>query len=213
MRLWELENGDGDDVGIDYAGGVGDLRPEELADPDDAEGAGVVAMDEGIPEQFADIVGLNGGPEEQGHVAQVAGNDPGEPIQPQAQAAPIPQPQHELQREGPLVLRINQAPRQPAPAAPAVPEPPQRRLRNRGPAQNHPVNGNVAPRVNLRQARRNRAEPDQGQRVQPGAEDQVAARQAWVQMFVEMALNDQEDMMEWDSEDEEDAGAWEIPVR
>jgi E3 ubiquitin-protein ligase RNF14 len=45
------------------------------------------------------------------------------------------------------------------------------------------------------------------------AQGQEAAHQAWVQMFVEMALNDEEDQLDWDSDDEEDAAAWEIPVR
>jgi hypothetical protein len=45
------------------------------------------------------------------------------------------------------------------------------------------------------------------------AQQQEAAHQAWVQRFVQMALNDEEDQLEWDSDDEEDAAAWEIPVR
>jgi E3 ubiquitin-protein ligase RNF14 len=41
---------------------------------------------------------------------------------------------------------------------------------------------------------------------------QEAAHQEWVQRFVQMALNDEEDQVEWESE-EEDAAAWAIPVR
>jgi E3 ubiquitin-protein ligase RNF14 len=51
-------------------------------------------------------------------------------------------------------------------------------------------------------------------RQEVGGRDDAAmqAHQQWVQMFVQMALKDEEDLVEWDS-DEEDAAAWEIPVR
>ena len=48
---------------------------------------------------------------------------------------------------------------------------------------------------------------------QPVAAPQEAAHRAWVQHFVQMALNDEEDLLDWDSDDEEDVGAWDIPVR
>jgi E3 ubiquitin-protein ligase RNF14 len=44
------------------------------------------------------------------------------------------------------------------------------------------------------------------------AANQEAAQQAWVQMFVQMALNDEEDLLDSDDEDD-DGAAWEIPVR
>jgi E3 ubiquitin-protein ligase RNF14 len=44
------------------------------------------------------------------------------------------------------------------------------------------------------------------------AQAQEAAHQQWLQRFVQMALVDEEDQVEWDSDDE-DAAAWEIPVR
>jgi len=52
-----------------------------------------------------------------------------------------------------------------------------------------------------------------GARQLHNAAAQDALHQAWVQRFVELALNDEEDLIEWDSDDEENPGAWEIPVR
>ncbi|KAI1004215.1 hypothetical protein K3495_g3997 [Podosphaera aphanis] len=85
MRLWELEGGDGDDVGLEYAGG----RRERAND--------------NIVEELPEIV------------LPLAGPPPAAP----ARAATIAAPRLlELQREGPLVLRINQIPG--VPQAPAV---------------------------------------------------------------------------------------------
>lgn len=178
MRLWELEEGDGDDVGIGYAGGVARNIPEEVAEIE--------------PEQ-----------EEVGEfeVLEMANDEPHD----QPAQGPIDDaPQAALQREGPLVLRINQLPPQVV-VAPAVPDPPppQNRQRQRGP---------------LRQAGRG-----QGRRVvlprngngnaAPLDRDaQEAAQREWVQRFVQMALNDEEDQLDSDDEDD-DAAAWEIPVR
>jgi E3 ubiquitin-protein ligase RNF14 len=39
------------------------------------------------------------------------------------------------------------------------------------------------------------------------------ANRQWVQEFVQMALNDEEDQMEWDSSDEDHPEAWVIPER
>ena len=222
MRLWELEGGDGDDVGIGYAGGARDAaapEPEDVvhAAADEVEfGPEAVEVLEPFDNQAREEFRLEmEGLLADGNVGRggwVALNDP-------VPAPPAPA-QPEAQREGPLILRINQAPRQPAPAvAPAVPDPPRAGRRNRrGPPQRQAAHQNANPRpppggpagrrvVRPQHRQQDRADP----RV--GPVQQEAAHQAWVQMFVQMALNDEEDQLDWDSDDEEDAAAWEIPVR
>jgi hypothetical protein len=44
------------------------------------------------------------------------------------------------------------------------------------------------------------------------AQGVAAANQAWVHNFVRLALADEEDLVEWDSDEEEDMN-WQIPVR
>ncbi|KAF4632723.1 hypothetical protein G7Y89_g5408 [Cudoniella acicularis] len=177
MRLWELEGGDGDDVGIGFAGG------NRMPDPEDIE------------------------PDNQ--ILEVEEPDDQEPVPP-----PVPEvvvieppapPQEALQREGPLVLRINQLPPRPAPA-PVVPDPPRGGRNQRQPPNARGAVGRQGGRGN---GRPRRVPRPQGP-VEPDPLGQEAAQQAWVQMFVQMALNDEEDQL--DSDDEED-GAWEIPVR
>ncbi|KAG0648208.1 RING-type E3 ubiquitin transferase itt1 [Hyphodiscus hymeniophilus] len=229
MRLWELEAGDGDDVGIGFGGGVAEQpEAEEIEIPEEEElnlgdladevirrlqNAGPGQREE-LEDAFA--LALGGGPEAREAFAAVPH---GEPIAPA---------QQELQREGPLVLRINAAPPPPPPAAPAVPDAPQPGRRN-----GHPRRGNLNHRIDPRLAGIRAAAPMGGvRRAQPAragrrqearadarvgaapqahGQEQEAAHQAWVQRFVELALNDQEDQL--DSDDEEDAAAWEIPVR
>jgi E3 ubiquitin-protein ligase RNF14 len=180
MRLWELEEGDGDDVGIGYAGGAR-RAPDEVA--------GI----EPEPEGFLEIVEM--------------AND--EPHALPAQGPINEAPQEALQREGPLILRINQLPPQPAPAFPDPPQVNNRQGRNRG---NHPPNQRPG---------RPQPQPGQGRRVvrprnEPAPplnrEQQEAAQREWVQRFVQMAMDDEEDELESDDEDD-DAAAWEIPVR
>ncbi|KAM3073456.1 hypothetical protein ACMFMG_004646 [Clarireedia jacksonii] len=191
MRLWELEGGDGDDVGIGYVGGHQRARPVEE-----------------IPEEELVVFEVE---EPEPEVEEPAAEEPGD--------------RRELEREGPLVLRINQA-RGAAQAAPAVPDAPQaprnNRVAPRGNRQNR-GNGNAnnrAPRVGAPAARPRAVNPQQIPRqVAPAGdlirdpEEQNAANQAWVQRFVQMALNDEEDQIEWDSDDEDNHAAWEIPVR
>jgi len=185
MRLWELEEGDGDDV---VPGGG---RPVEIPDEEEElEEAPVEVVNEAAAApavEFPEIV-----------------------VQ-----EPPPAPRDELEREGPLVLRINQVP-QPVPVAPAIRDPPAANQQNRGPqrqaAQNVrrqpgiPIGGRRAGRPHNRQ----RDREDLGR--QRAAANQEAAQQAWVQMFVRMALNDEEDQLDSDDEDD-DGAAWEIPVR
>lgn len=237
MRLWELEGGDGDDVGIGYAGGR-----------HDAEAAQFAELEEDVPviaeEGFAIV------------------EDPRVAPQAQAEAAPPPPPpgppQPALVRENPLVLRINELPARPPPPAQEAPAPRQnfarQAPRNHAPQQNQPgpfvqrqpgrrhaaaVARLAAERQAEDEQRRNRQHnrqvprqqprraPRQNQNVPvivaPVANVNVDERdrgvaideegQAWVQNFVQMALNDQEDLIDWDSDDEEDLGRWDIPVR
>ncbi|KUJ11425.1 RWD-domain-containing protein [Mollisia scopiformis] len=189
MRLWELEGGDGDDVGIGYAGGV---RPVEIPpDPQEREIEVAVA---------ADIVN-----NELRDIPEIV--EPGDEDEP-------PEPRPEIQREGPLVLRINQPL---PPPAPAVPDPPPAaNVRNRPQRQQQP-NRRVNNPAPVRGGLNRRREPHQRQQIRDaqaqaqGAAEQEEANQRWVRMFVQMAMNDEEDQL--DSDDEDDAAAWEIPVR
>jgi E3 ubiquitin-protein ligase RNF14 len=185
MRLWELEEGDGD--GVVPGGG----RPVEI--PDEEEELEEVPVE----------------------VANEAAAAPAVEFPEIVVQEPPPAPRDELEREGPLVLRINQVP-QPVLVAPAVRDPPAANQQNRGPqhqaAQNVrrqpgiPIGGRRAGRPHNRQRDREDLER------QRAAANQEAAQQAWVQMFVRMALNDEEDQLDSDDEDD-DGAAWEIPVR
>lgn len=209
MRLWELEGGDGDDVGIGFAGGAHEMAPEEIVEViEDDNGEPLnLALAENNPEVPANRI-ING----QNNIANIRDD-----------AIPAPAAQQH-QREGPLVLRINQIPQHPAPAVQAAPLPARgNRPQPRGaqaPAFQFGQNRVIDPRpAGIRQAA-----PLAGRRAQRGVERAIAAEeagaqareaahQAWVQRFVQMALNDEEDQLDWDSDDEEDAAAWEIPVR
>ncbi|KAG9232113.1 RWD domain-containing protein [Amylocarpus encephaloides] len=184
MRLWELEGGDGNDVGQGYAGG------RQMANPEDVV---PVELVQDVPEIEAPVVVQE------------------EPV---AEVAVDPVPQAPLQREGPLVIRINHFPPQPLQAPPIL-DPPRGGRRNRRPGQQQrqpqpqPQNFRGGPQAGRRlpriRAPRNNPVPE------PHPLGQEAAQQAWVQMFVRMAMNDEEDQL--DSDDEADGGLWEIPVR
>lgn len=189
MRLWEREAGEGDDFVVGYADGVQEIDHEE-------------------------VVVLDGRLDEPPVEAPVVLEPAQEPVIVEAR------PQGELQREGPLVLRINAPPPPPraVPAVPDAPEParnrrrgmPNRRIPRPGAArQGEPIGAGFV-RGGGRGAARQEAVI---QAREAAAQQQEAAHQAWVQRFVQMALNDEEDQLEWDSDDEEDAAAWEIPVR
>jgi len=231
MRLWELEAGDGDDVGIGYAGGAQVPEPEDIIEivsddePDDLEG-GLADVGPRGPELLngaGDVRDGRAPPAEALHnerVEHVVGDN--------NQPAPGPEPPaQQLQREGPLVLRINAVP-QPAPTVAAVPDPPQP-AQPAQPAQRHRQQrrGNPNRRIDHRPADIRQAGPPggRGRGLRPqqpagrgqardvaAAQAQEAAHQQWLQRFVQMALVDEEDQVEWDSDDE-DAAAWEIPVR
>lgn len=226
MRLWELEAGDGDDVGIGYGGGVhrepelGEIEiPDEEEEPGFDELAGEVIRRlrdaeprrrEELENAFAEALG--GGQDAREALARV----------PHGHPEPQP-PQQELQREGPLVLRINQVAPAAVPAVPVVPDLPQPARRNGHLRRGNPIHRVVDPRPagaraaapvgGARRLQLGRPGRRQDARADAVGQGQEAANQAWVQMFVEMALNDEEDQLDWDSDDEEDAAAWEIPVR
>lgn len=134
MRLWELEEGDGDE-----ADRIGDREARERAMRN-------VEMEEEenvfVPLEVADAV-VEPVP------APVVVEEP-EPEQPV-----VIQPA--LQREGPLVLRINQLPPQPLPA-PAAPEP-ARRHRNQ--------NNNNRPQQQNRNAMRDPNAARRQRRINP----------------------------------------------
>ncbi|KAI1498233.1 RWD domain-containing protein [Biscogniauxia marginata] len=216
MRLWELEGGDGGDVGIAYEGG-GAMRNAEVA-------AG----------QYGQHLEIVGQPRQaRGDVRDEAEDRPPQeaPADPRGQAQPGPeQPrrpgqQHDgrvaIAREGPLVLRIggNAPPargraairRQPGPAIPhaqaQAANDAQRRGRGNRRGRNLGVNrqnrnviqGQHQPVDNNGHNGQNRMGIDDPLR----GDNQLDPRQeAWIRQFVQLALNDQEDLVEWDSDDE-----------
>jgi len=219
MRLWELEGGDGADVDRGYAGGLFVQREAE-----DREDRGMVAwedpwIDDGwnaVDDSEEEEAGGGGGGGEE--PIEEANRDN---IQPAAVArAPVA-------RLAPLVIQLFDEPRarpQPVAAVPAqrqqpVPRPP-RRHAGRG-----QVGAAAGARAAPAQAAHRRAAPRPAVALAPArvlvgpnrdapiANPQEADQRAWIQNFVQMALNDEEDLVDWDSDDEEDIGAWEIPVR
>lgn len=242
MRLWELEGGDGDNVGIGFAGGDR-MNPEDLEDEDQD---GFFIGDEGAP----------GLPGEAPAVEQ--------PFLPPPAAPPAPAVAgHVL--EAPLVLRLD-IPVQPrvqlqAPPPPAVGRrqaaavnrlargggpvgvnrrrnagqgrfPPERFVRRPEvlalagqPLQ--PENNLIqdARRVLQDVAQRRRQNPNLPQdpvvrqllqRPPPAHENMNAAelvqQRDWLERFIQLAINDEED--DWDSdEDDEDDEAWQIQPR
>lgn len=185
MRLWELEEGDGDDV---IPGGP---RPVEIPDEEEEEHE------------------LEPPVEVDNEVAAA----PAVPAPEDAVEAPPQVHRNQLEREGPLVLRINQVP-QAAPVAPAVADPRANNQRNGGPQRPAEVRRQPGiPNGGRRAGRPHRRQRDREDlERQRAAANQEAAQQAWVQMFVRMALNDEEDQLDSDDENEDEA-AWEIPVR
>ncbi|KAG9246345.1 RWD domain-containing protein [Calycina marina] len=185
QRLWELEGGDGDDVGIGFFG-VGEHVEEddenEFIEEDDV-GNDLANQPHHAVVQ-GDVFGL--APAEVVEQARLLA-----PREPAANRAPI-------EREGPLVLRINQLPRVAGPAALVAPA-----QANPGAAVPHPGRQNA------------RAGQEARHRVRANNEAEGAvldeANQAWVRMFVQMALNDEEDQL--DSDDEGDNAIFDIHVR
>lgn len=200
MRLWELEEGDGDDVGIGFAGGGGaraggapvpveQIIPE-IEEPDDNE-----AGAEELARRDREV-------RERRERDNARGGENAQPAQPA------------VAREGPLVLRI--AGGQPAGAGhggpraagapPRAPEPPARG----GQRQQHPPRGHVGPRGGRggggggaprggagqgRQAAAHGRPHLNGANIEPDVRGLDEAQQAWVRQFVQLALEDQEHVL------------------
>ncbi|EGU72099.1 hypothetical protein FOPG_06295 [Fusarium oxysporum f. sp. conglutinans race 2 54008] len=217
MRLWELEGGDGDDVGLGFVGGRGPVADAPAA-LDDIE---LMPLPEVIESDDSD------GEDE----ANVQGNN--RPLGGQGQGI-------EIAREGPLVIRLvdNQARDGRRAIPPAAPDAPQQ-LAGRG--HNGPPRGPAGrgrgargagrgggavargrgggggggggargggavanrQRVNQRQPQLPQQAQGQDENNQDGLDP---AQEAWVRRFVQMALNDEEDLVDGDSD--EDDGNW-----
>jgi E3 ubiquitin-protein ligase RNF14 len=202
MRLWELEGGDGAEVGLDFEGGVRDpQRQARHAAPQRAQMLPVVNI---IPEIEEPDDGDDDTDDEAGLAAAGGGL-------------------FEVAREGPLVLRIGAEPAPgqggrrpvppPAPAAPVAAAQPARGGRgghgvNRG-AQRGRVNRGLGPRgrggdrQNLQQQEGNQGARNVRQAVGNNMDDFAhlnAQHAAWVRRFVQMALRDEE----LDEDEEED---------
>lgn len=211
QRLWELEAGDGDDVGIGFAGGVEQRQAVErnaliaeiqAEDLEQAQPAG-----DGPPElvdRLRDIVARDPAADaapagELNRLDQDRAIEAMQVLEQQAlvqQAAAAP-----AVREGPLVLRINHVPVPPAqvPVAPRVPDAPRRRQGQR--ALPRPVG----------QAARQANNAREGARLEAAAQARDAAAHRWMERFLQAAANDEEDLL--DSDEEGDDAAWRIEAR
>lgn len=201
MRLWELEAGDGDDVGLGYIGG------REL---------GRVPVG---GEELAEIIPEIEEPESEDDTE--SDNEEALELNPPVEVA----------REAPLVLRLmdNQPRREPAPQPPPPPARAARggrgqanRPQGRGRAHQYAVpaggphrRGQPAPRA--ARGHRHRAGRGNARHQNPqeaGAPNANAgaldpAQEAWVRRFVQMALMDVEDQVEGGDSDSDD-GNWQI---
>ncbi|KAI1191368.1 RWD domain-containing protein [Nemania serpens] len=202
MRLWELEGGDGNDVGIGYEGG------------DAMRGANVAAGRYGEHLEIA----------QQPRAAQQDREPRREIAQPapahEAPQDPRPPPERRavVAREGPLVLRIegdaplaqNRRERAPREVAAANAQPPNLRA-NAGHGGNRRGRGRVG--VNQRHGRErervnngglaNHAQAavavDRNGQQNPALNPQ---QEAWIRQFVQLALNDEEHLVDEDSDNE-----------
>ncbi|KAI4862207.1 RWD-domain-containing protein [Hypoxylon rubiginosum] len=221
MRLWELEGGDDGEAGIGYEGNAPVRNAGQY-------GQHLEFVEERFAEDDSDEESDEADLEEAPAAAPRQQPRPA-PGQPQP---PVPRDQANgrvaVAREGPLVLRIEgDAPQADAPPVraevvrrrhPGIPN-------GRGEIHAPNVQGQRGGRGNRRgrgaginrQNNRNRHQGqnqqlhNNGRNGQNGMGDgeelrgdgQLDARQAaWVRQFVQLALNDQEDQVEWDSDDE-----------
>ena len=206
-RLWELEEGDGDDDGLDFRGGPRDAPPP--VNP--ALDADQVAEEVRLEEEFF------GGPDD----------GPARQREQNANQRLIGNGRHvAVAREAPLVLRLIGDPPPAAVAAPGVArheqDEPQRGA-NRGDhngMRGGARGGRGFGRRGRRLLNRNAAIPAHPEPLagrlnrnhdnpRDDAEGLDAAQQAWVRQFVQMALLDEEDQIEGDSDDE-NGGNWRI---
>lgn len=217
MRLWELEGGDGDDVGIAYQGG--DMVRNPNIQPGEYGQHLEIVQQQAPPREREPEIDARGAAARN----RVAGQDRQDPDQ--VHGGVQPERGIAVAREGPLVLRIEgNAPaargrrgRQPAP--PAGPRGGNQavngvgRGRGRGGNRGRPPgvggNNNRARGGGGQQQRGNRAagrnddhniDHELGEAMELNQADEV-----WVRHFIELALNDQEHLLlEGDSGDEDD---------
>ncbi|KAI0133050.1 RWD-domain-containing protein [Hypoxylon sp. NC0597] len=204
QRLWELEQGDGDDVGIGFEG----------------RAPGHANVEAGQHEQPLEDPPLDLGNEPNGEadVEEAPHQQPGQHQLPRDQ----PNGRVIVAREGPLVLRIEgNAPPVQAEAIqrpqPGIPNPRgdvqainagQRggrgNRRGRGAGVNRQNNRNQPQGLNQRiiNNRRNGQNMMGDADMFQGDGQLNAQEEAWVRQFVQLALNDQEDLVEWDSDDD-----------
>lgn len=198
MRLWELEEGDGDDVGLGFLGGH---RLPAVREEPPPQARHEVAQERYIEPDHARRDRMANG------------------IAPMYQPAPDPMA---VAREAPLVLRLGHDPNVPQPVAPReaqAPAPAAAAVRGqnqrgrgggaqRGGQQAARARGGRGGRGGRRNQRgRGQAPADAaGEGMAPGNGGMVVldeAQQAWVRRFVEMALLDVEDEVEDDSDDDD----------
>ena len=209
MRLWELEEGDGRDVDVGLHHPVDNEPPPRPAQgQDDGVRAGR-RQPRHIPviEEPDDHIGHNERVEARAREQAAVDADPAN------------DGQIGVAREGPLVLRIAAPParRPPLPPAPVPPPPAQAGRDGR--------RGGRGGRAGARGGVHGRNQQGHWRVVAPAAGDvpRIAARgavaappvalgeadQAWIRNFVQHALNDDEDLVEWDSsEDDEEIVFW-----
>ncbi|KAH8179590.1 IBR domain, a half RING-finger domain-containing protein [Sarocladium implicatum] len=204
MRLWELEGGDGDDVGLGFVGGI--IERLDQAPPQDPQPVDIPA---GVAlEERAHPPNANNGPQA-----------------PAGEEGPPPPPPPAVAREAPLVLRIMD--QRPRPANPPA-DHQVRHVGGRGRGQRGRGRGGRG-QVAQRGARGQRGRGGVGRPAQapPPALRHPGNRQmadinpgdmvgqmlandapldeeqaAWVRRFVEMALLDAEDEIDGDSDDD-----------
>jgi E3 ubiquitin-protein ligase RNF14 len=211
QRLWELEEGDGDDVGVNFAGGVEQQhlqrpRPAQRQLPPGRAGPvehAVVRDEQGV--EVLRVVPEIEEPDDD----DSDGDDPSSAEEDDAEDANVG-----VAREGPLVLRIGggrRPGRTPPPVPPAVPAPPEqgrggRRLdrpprgRGGGPAGGRGRGNRGGARRGAAQ-RNGLAVADEANQPRENDDELDPAQRAWVRHFVLMALNDEEDSGSDDDEE------------
>ncbi|KAI0194609.1 RWD-domain-containing protein [Astrocystis sublimbata] len=231
MRLWELEGGDGDDVGIAYEGGEA-MREAGLAAGQYGDQLDIVenprpqAPAPALPQVHNPLA-------QQDPIRQVMNEGRDDPefqgFEPAPAPAPAPAPRPPerrvaaVAREGPLVLRIEggvpERPREPAAAAanPRVPANANQRGnagRRGGRGGNRRGRGGAGP--NHQNNERNRAQVGARNGVRGNHAQQAAAgrrdgqqnpdlnpqQEAWIRQFVQLALADEEHLVLDDSDDD-----------
>ena len=200
MRLWELEGGDGDDVGLGFVGGRG--APAEVQDGNDSDDDDEVIEIRPVEILVPEI--------EEPESDTDSTDDPDEGLD--EHGRPI-----EVAREAPLVLRLVNNHANVPPAAPVAP-PAVGRVREaqlranlagqRGRGRGRGGGGRGRDRGGGVGANRQHQQQQQNQQAQPVNGDLDAAQQAWVRRFVQMALIDEEDQVDGDSDDDDDE--WQI---